>query len=492
MGFKALAIGALAAASIQAQLAFDPPVQYPIGSGARCVRTGDIDNDGELDVVVVHEIANDIRIFKNDGTGGFSFFAGFAPPNLGAATWVVLAPLHNAFDLDMVVTFRDSNWVGVFFNPGSGVGQPLLIPMPGGPVCATAVDLDNDSDLDLVVTNEVAGVVSVLPNNFNGTFGARVDTATGNWPVSVASGFFNGDGLPDLAVSHLIGGTVAILLNAGGPTGTFNVAGSMNTGFGSFGIVAANFDANPTPDLAVANYSAGTVAVFLGNGAGGFSAGPVIPVGSTPTSLFAADYDGDLLTDLAVSEFGAGTVSILRRTGPATFAAPIAIPAGIGPVNVAAADLDADGDLDLLSANHQGSSFSVIFRTLLGAHAFGNVGIGAGGPFNNLQVNGSSGGRDRHVTVGINQTFTLGITQPPTNGVPSDSSCSQRSGSRIRSWTRRRSPTPSEPRASVRARSSRPCRARSSQTAMGWPCAARRCSARTLLRGLRRSRFPSP
>ena len=89
-------------------------------------------------------------------------------------------------------------------------------------------------------------------------------------------------------------------------------------------------------------------------------------------------------------------------------------------MNVGAADLDADGDLDLLSANHQGSSFSVIFRTLLGAHAFGNVGIGAGGPFNNLQVNGSAGGRDRHVTVGINQTFTLGITQPPTNGVPSD------------------------------------------------------------------------
>jgi hypothetical protein len=89
-------------------------------------------------------------------------------------------------------------------------------------------------------------------------------------------------------------------------------------------------------------------------------------------------------------------------------------------VNVDAADLDGDLDLDLLSANHTAGSVSVIFHTLLGANAFGNVGVGLGGPFNNVLINNSAGGRDRRVSVAINQTFTFSVTQPPTNPVPAE------------------------------------------------------------------------
>jgi hypothetical protein len=290
-------------------------------------------------------------------------------------------------------------------------------------VSVVAEDLNNDTWPDLAVANEVAGCVSVLLNTGTGAgvFGPRVDTLTGNWPVSVIAGDFTGDGFKDLAASHLLGGTVAILLNGGvSSPGTFSVSGSMTSGPGSFGIVTANLDSGPTLDLAVGIFNVGTVMTFLGNGNGTFSAGPTLTVGGGPSSLVAFDFDGDLLTDLAVSEVFVSTVSVLRRTGSATFAAPIVLPAGNGAINVAAADVDGDSDLDLLSTNHQASSASVIFRTLLGANGFGNVGIGTGGPFNHFFINGSSGGKDRRVSVGLNQPFVFSVTQPASNPNPTD------------------------------------------------------------------------
>ncbi|HGY92642.1 MAG TPA: hypothetical protein ENK43_15850 [Planctomycetes bacterium] len=50
----------------------------------------------------------------------------------------------------------------------------------------------------------------------------------------------------------------------------------------------------------------------------------------------------------------------------------------------------------------------------------GNVGQGAGGPFDILTVNGSSGGFFRRVTVPTFQPITLEVGQPPTNPNPAD------------------------------------------------------------------------
>jgi hypothetical protein len=404
-----------------AQLAYDPASSLATGASPRCVRAGDLDGDGDQDLVVAHEGSNDVRIFTNDGNGGFSLTATL-PAGLGV-TWIVIANLDADLHPDLAITFRDSNALGVYWNDGSGgFSTGTQVAMPGGPVSVVAADLDNDGDLDFASTNEFVGIVSIVLNNGNGTFGPRADVTTGTiWPVSVAAGDFNGDGFRDLVVSHFIGGAVAVLLNSVAMPGTFTVSGTFATGSGSFGIVTSNFDANPALDFAVAVMNSNAVLLFSGDGAGGFSPSTVVPVGGGPTSLVLADFDGDQVSDLAVSEYWQGSVSILRRSGPAAFAAPIVLPTAAGCGNVGSGDLDGDGDIDLLGANHLAASISVVFRTLLGANGFGNVGVGAGGPFENLRINGTAGGRDRHVTVGLNQPFTISVTQPPTNPLPSDS-----------------------------------------------------------------------
>src|SRR5262249_43775774 len=55
-------------------------------------------------------------------------------------------------------------------------------------------DFNNDTRLDLAVTNNVDNSVSVLLAKPDGTFGPAVNAGTGAGPVSLAVGDFNGDG----------------------------------------------------------------------------------------------------------------------------------------------------------------------------------------------------------------------------------------------------------------------------------------------------------
>src|SRR6185295_10950098 len=85
--------------------------------------------------------------------------------------------------------------------------------------------LKNKGKLDLAVTNDASGTVSVLFDTGTGTFvGAPTNVAVGINPHSVAIGDFNRDGKLDLAVANGPSNDVSILLNlvAGGPGGPVN------------------------------------------------------------------------------------------------------------------------------------------------------------------------------------------------------------------------------------------------------------------------------
>ena len=104
-------------------------------------------------------------------------------------------------------------------------GLKLTAGQPAGvgsrPTSLVVADLNGDGKPDLAVANLNGTTVSVLLNKGDGTFAARVDYPTGAQPFSVAAADLNGDGKPDLAVANAgIGnGRVSVLLNNG--DGTF-------------------------------------------------------------------------------------------------------------------------------------------------------------------------------------------------------------------------------------------------------------------------------
>lgn len=185
---------------------------------------------------------------------------------------------------------------------------------------------------------------------------------SGNQPVSVAAGDFNGDGKADLATANFASTNVSVLLGDG--LGGFGGAANFTVGNSPKAVTVGDFDGDGKPDLAVANYGSSTVSVLLnrttpGAPAVSFAAAINVNVGDRPVSLAVGDFDGDGKTDLVTA--GAGVSSMLINTS--TIGAPtsfsrydlnsnfVAWGPGYGNFSVAVGDLNSDGKPDLAFAS---------------------------------------------------------------------------------------------------------------------------------------------
>ncbi|MGH2914520.1 MAG: FG-GAP repeat domain-containing protein [Solirubrobacteraceae bacterium] len=145
------------------------------------------------------------------------------------------------------------------------------------------------------------------------SFGPASPLTVGSGPSAIASGDFNGDGVPDLAVANENDNTVSILLSNG--SGGFNAGPAIPVGTNPDAITAGYFDSSGHEDLAVANYADDTVSILLGNGAGTFTEAPGSPVAvnGRPTALSYGTY---VNATTAIAVIAGGTVSFIDDTGP--------------------------------------------------------------------------------------------------------------------------------------------------------------------------------
>ncbi len=149
-------------------------------------------------------------------------------------------------------------------------------------------------------------------------------------PYSVLAADLDGDGDFDLAVENLTGHTVSILKNNG--DGTFAAKVDYATGIAS-SVFAADLDGDGYRDLTVPNFQASTVSILKNNGDGTFAAKVDYGAGLTPYSVFAADLDGDGDFDLAVTNQNANRVSRLKNLSPSCGVPIITCPANISVQN---------------------------------------------------------------------------------------------------------------------------------------------------------------
>jgi general secretion pathway protein D len=100
----------------------------------------------------------------------------------------------------------------------------------------------------------------------DGTFQAKLDSATGASPTAIVSGAFASGSL-DLIVANFADNTVSVLLPntsiTGKPTGGFTSAFTINTGTGPIAMVASDLNGDSTPDLAVAAQTGDVISVIL-------------------------------------------------------------------------------------------------------------------------------------------------------------------------------------------------------------------------------------
>jgi hypothetical protein len=262
------------------------------------------------------------------------------------------------------------------FTAGSSLTQAIQV--GGQPTQAVVADFNNDGHLDVAISGAsqtaTSPSVTVLLGNGDGTFqvSQTIDLVYGGHYVAVAN--LTGDGIPDLVVTNsnynattkTFGpGTVSVLLGNG--DGTFQVQPPIPVGTNPAAVTVADFNGDGIPDLAVSNdnyynpatksYGPGSVSILLGNGNGTFTPAPTLSVGLHPGSLAAADLNGDGIPDLVVPYYGpanvvAGKVSVFMGNGNGTFQAPVTYAAGPRPSAVTVADLKGNGVPDLVVTNY--------------------------------------------------------------------------------------------------------------------------------------------
>lgn len=191
-------------------------------SRAGAVRLGDLDGDGDLDLVITDwgdmpfMSPGTAKVYRNDGTGKFSEIAAAVPQNTQAiGTGPIDADLFDAdndFDLDLLLASRDGESL-LFMNDGHGVfadANARLADQPGPYVYGPdECDVDGDGDLDVWLDNGAAPLAEQLViNDGLGTFVDETATrVTGNVVDAddneVQCADLDGDGDLDAVVASL-------------------------------------------------------------------------------------------------------------------------------------------------------------------------------------------------------------------------------------------------------------------------------------------------
>ena len=287
-------------------------------------------------------------------------------------------------------------------------GDPNSTTVAGDPTAVEVVDLTGDGAEEICVTLAGApGSLVIFENDGTGGVSQQIVIATGDEPVDISSGDFDGDGNNDLAVANNLSQDVTIYYNDDNDPSDGFVEEDLNVGGSPTCLTGVNADFDMYGDLAVGISDTdgdgnGMYEVYLGaaslrTAGGGMSGGGSTPAGGDPGGLdpsmeedqkdymfsgrqsngktavvgggalasngpvlvmteyatganpggmTVADLNGDGQGDICVTSTINGTVAILLQD-MGEFQPAIYVPIGGQPTRITAVDFDNDGHEDL-------------------------------------------------------------------------------------------------------------------------------------------------
>jgi hypothetical protein len=257
---------------------------------------------------------------------------------------MVALDLEEDGDLDLVLPGMNSYDILLFENDGAaGFRDSGRLPTEGAAITAITADMDGAGADDLVLVYPDIQEVHV---HLAGVRGAPVKTALVR-PSFVAAGHLDGDEILDLAVSRWSPGGVYTLLGDG--QGGFRPGTTKDAGDGGYAVSLADLDGDDLLDVAITCANTDSIEVFRGDGAGGLGPSVAATVGNWPSSIIPVDLDGVAPLELVGTANLGSSMFVGRLTGETL---PVTeVGAGSGPIVVVPADLDRDGDLDIVVAN---------------------------------------------------------------------------------------------------------------------------------------------
>ncbi len=350
------------------------------------IGVGDFDGDGKLDLAVVNSGGDDVSILLGNGDGTFSL------PSIG----ILNAAISNAVTSIAVTETATPPAVPFTITIDS---EQMTVTARAGAINPFTYTVTRHVSGSTAASHSIAASVAV---NFRTGPVCTTPPAPCLQPTSVAVGDFNGDLMPDLAITNFATDEVVILLNTTtsyGPAGALNfgtaasfsltsITGTLNAAISS---VVTSIDVNETATLpalpfiikidseqmivtaraGAANPRTYTVTRHVNGSiaASHLIAASVFTGGNGPLYVAAGYFETPPTNlDLAVANFGNNgsppvvgtTVSILIGNGDGTFQPAVPLSVGNNPAALAIGDFDNDGNKDVAVANFGSDSVSIL------------------------------------------------------------------------------------------------------------------------------------
>ncbi|MCG8528631.1 MAG: CRTAC1 family protein [Opitutales bacterium] len=287
----------------------------------------DLDHDGDFDLVNGTTFGDGKfnNIFQNNGAG---FFTDITPANIQARQDETRGLLAMDMDADGDLDFfgvprawivpSDPMFNEIWINQGNMNFTAVTSgDIYTAPACQGAIDtdFDGDGDIDILSANR-SGQVVLLRNNGGLNF-SRINPAdigiSHDAEDGISAADIDNDGDLDLLLSGSDWNAKYLYLNVG--NGIFQLRQHF-TGVPGYMGGFADLDNDGDVDI----YFAGDDKIYLNNGAGQFTAGPAVPIGSIddPRGVAFADIDNDGDVDFSVGTKGDSFDPIIRNDSQST------------------------------------------------------------------------------------------------------------------------------------------------------------------------------
>lgn len=172
---------------------------------------GDYDNDRDQDLFVANTNGENNFLYQNNGDGTFTkVTSGVVVNDGGKSTGASWADYDNDLDLDLFVANAGSESNFLYQNNGDGTFTKVttggIVNSFGNSHGSAWGDMDNDGDLDLIVTNDAGEDNDMFFNNGDGTFTTAINdiTQSGGKSFGIALADIDNDCDLDVHVSNIM------------------------------------------------------------------------------------------------------------------------------------------------------------------------------------------------------------------------------------------------------------------------------------------------
>lgn len=325
---------------------------YDVGARVNSAVLADANRDGKPDILVGTDRP---RVGVLLGAGGGLFAIQPQPqslPTTGSVGSIDAADFNGDSHIDVIASRLNPF---IQFGNGNGTFQsPTPAPAATNSVqhlFAAQLDADNAADIVELGVEDL----TIFSGNGNGTFKPGVNHAIGFAPRSGVAADFNHDGMPDLAIANVGSSNVSVLL---GSMAGFLPATNLPVPIGASDVAVSDLNNDGELDLILAQNGASSVAILFGNGDGTFQPSVSRMTNTPGRQVATGDFNGDGNADIVIS--GPALIRVMHGNGNGTFDVGRQYVAGNTPGKPIAEDLNGDGTPDLIVPNIDDNGTSTV------------------------------------------------------------------------------------------------------------------------------------